>query len=161
MTALTAPEVAVSTAQELGFFVTKRHAGAPCGLPAQQEVAQGEQDHRRDHAEEAAVEAHAALPDREDFERMGEVVARLVEQHLAEAAAEKTQTSPTARKIGDFYAAYMDTTAIEGKGIAPLKPQLDSIAAIGDKTALAAAIGRRKMGKKRFQHMAVMGRERA
>jgi predicted metalloendopeptidase len=47
-----------------------------------------------------------------------------------------------ATKIGDFYAAYMDTTAIESKGLAPIKPQLDSIAVITDKTALAAAIGR-------------------
>ena len=40
------------------------------------------------HAEEAAVEAHAALPQLEDLERMREVVARLVEQHVAQAPAE-------------------------------------------------------------------------
>ena len=45
------------------------------------------------------------------------------------------------RKIGDFYAAYMDSTGIEAKGLTPIKAQLDSIAAIADATALARAIG--------------------
>ena len=30
--------------------------------------------------------------------------------------------------IGDFYASYMDSAAIETRGLAPLKPTLDSIA---------------------------------
>ena len=47
-----------------------------------------EQRHRDDHAEQAAVERHAALPDREDLERMGGVEAGLVEQHVAEPAAD-------------------------------------------------------------------------
>ncbi len=44
--------------------------------------------HRDDHAEQAAVERHAALPDREDLERMRGVVAGLVEEHVAEPAAD-------------------------------------------------------------------------
>src|SRR2546430_3011804 len=40
------------------------------------------------HAEKAAVEAHAALPDLEDLQRMNEVVERLVEQHVAESPAQ-------------------------------------------------------------------------
>ena len=51
-------------------------------------LAPGDERHRRQHAEEAAVERHAALPDREDLQRMREVVARLVEQHVAQAPAE-------------------------------------------------------------------------
>jgi putative endopeptidase len=46
-----------------------------------------------------------------------------------------------ARKVGDFYSSFMDAAAIEAKGIAPLKPQLDSIAAIADRHALARVIG--------------------
>ncbi len=46
-----------------------------------------------------------------------------------------------ARKIGDFYASFMDETGIESKGLTPLKPQLDAIAAINDIYALARAIG--------------------
>ena len=47
-----------------------------------------EHPHRDEHAEEAAVEAHAALPDREDLERMRGVIERLVEEHVAQAPAE-------------------------------------------------------------------------
>jgi putative endopeptidase len=46
-----------------------------------------------------------------------------------------------ARKIGDFYASFMDEGGIESKGITPLKPQLDAIAAIKDKHELSRAIG--------------------
>ena len=49
--------------------------------------------------------------------------------------------SVDARKIGDFYASFMDEAGIESKGISPLKPKLDAIAAIADKHALARAIG--------------------
>src|SRR5262245_26048751 len=44
--------------------------------------------HRDDDAEEAAVERHAALPDGEGLERVRCVVARLVEEHIAQPPAE-------------------------------------------------------------------------
>jgi predicted metalloendopeptidase len=46
-----------------------------------------------------------------------------------------------ARKVGDYYASFMDEAGIEAKGITPLKAQLDAIAAIKDKPSLARAIG--------------------
>ncbi|HEU4405440.1 MAG TPA: M13 family metallopeptidase [Polyangiaceae bacterium] len=46
-----------------------------------------------------------------------------------------------ARKIADLYASYMNEAGIEQKGAAPLKPELDRIAAIGDRRALARALG--------------------
>ena len=49
--------------------------------------------------------------------------------------------SADARKIGDFYASFMDEAAIESKGVTPLKPQLDAIAAITDKKTLSQVIG--------------------
>lgn len=49
--------------------------------------------------------------------------------------------SVDARKIGDFYASFMDEGGIESKGLTPLKPQLDAIAAIQDKKALSQIIG--------------------
>ena len=49
--------------------------------------------------------------------------------------------SADARKVGDFYASFMDEAGIESKGLAPLKPKLDAIAAIADKHALARVIG--------------------
>jgi putative endopeptidase len=44
-----------------------------------------------------------------------------------------------ARKIGDYYKSFMDEAAIEQKGITPIKPALDKIAAIKDKNQLVAA----------------------
>src|SRR6266704_1603298 len=51
-------------------------------VPAR-DIPQGDQ-----HAEEPSVERHAAVPDGESFERIGKVVCRLVEEHVAEPAAQ-------------------------------------------------------------------------
>ena len=45
------------------------------------------------------------------------------------------------RKIGDYYASFMDSTAIDAAGLTPLEPTLDSIAAIRDRTDLARFLG--------------------
>jgi putative endopeptidase len=45
------------------------------------------------------------------------------------------------RKIGDYYSSFMSQGAIEDKGIEPLKPKLDAIAAIADRPSLSRAIG--------------------
>ena len=60
---------------------------------------------------------------------------------MEKAAAGNALAGSDERKIGDFYASYMDEAGIEAKGIAPLKPDLDAIAKIADKKALAAALG--------------------
>lgn len=44
-------------------------------------------------------------------------------------------------RIGDLYASFMDEKAIEAAGIAPLKPMLESIAALPHKAAVAAKMG--------------------
>ena len=59
---------------------------------------------------------------------------------LEEAAADATAEGEI-RKIGDYYAAFMDEAGIEVRGIAPMQAELDSIAAISDKAALSRAIG--------------------
>ncbi|MCU0686653.1 MAG: M13 family metallopeptidase, partial [Polyangiaceae bacterium] len=46
-----------------------------------------------------------------------------------------------ARKIGDLYASFLDEGAIEQKGVAPLKPELDRVAAIKSRRDLARALG--------------------
>ena len=51
---------------------------------------------------------------------------------IQELAGPRAPTGGDGQKIGDFYAAFMDEAAIEAKGLAPLKAQLDAIAAIGD-----------------------------
>jgi len=62
----------------------------------------------------------------------------LIQEAAGVASAAAT---PDMRKIGDFYASFMDEGAIEAKGLSPLKPQLDAIAAIRDRQALARVIG--------------------
>lgn len=57
-------------------------------------------------------------------------VRRIVE----EAAA--NPTSPTAHKVGDFYAAWMDEQGIEAHGTAPLRPYLAKIDAVRTRAEL-------------------------
>lgn len=45
-------------------------------------------------------------------------------------------------KVGDFYASYLDEAAADAKGVTPVKPWLDAVAAAKDKTALAAEMGK-------------------
>lgn len=61
---------------------------------------------------------------------------------LIEAAAvDRSRASSAGRMVADFHLAFMDADAIEARGLAPVQPQLDAIAAIGDKAALARALG--------------------
>jgi predicted metalloendopeptidase len=60
---------------------------------------------------------------------------------LIQEAAAQSSKSEDARKIGSFYTSFMDEAGIEAKGIDPLKPQLDAIASIADRRALARALG--------------------
>src|SRR5262245_33036046 len=60
---------------------------------------------------------------------------------IQEAAKAGANASEEARKTGDFYSSFMDEAAIESKGIDPLKPQLDKVAAVKDRQDLARAIG--------------------
>jgi putative endopeptidase len=61
----------------------------------------------------------------------------LIQESAKAAAAADSDT----RKVGDYYASFMDEAAIESKGIAPLKPELDRIAAIKDRRDLAGVLG--------------------
>jgi putative endopeptidase len=48
---------------------------------------------------------------------------------------------PEAKKIGDYYDAFMNEEIIEKKGLTPIKAELDEIAEIADKTPLARVLG--------------------
>ncbi|MEF2964117.1 M13 family metallopeptidase N-terminal domain-containing protein, partial [Pseudomonas aeruginosa] len=58
-----------------------------------------------------------------------------------ELAKGKHPAGAVEQKIGDYFAAYMDTAAIDKAGLAPVKPLLDSIAAIKDREQLAVWLG--------------------
>jgi putative endopeptidase len=55
---------------------------------------------------------------------------------LEKAAAGGASRDAIDQRIGDLYASCMDEKTVDAKGIAPLKPELDHIAAVQDKTAL-------------------------
>jgi putative endopeptidase len=57
------------------------------------------------------------------------------------AAAAKGAPGSVGQKVGDYYAAFMDEAAIEAKGLAPVKPQLDAIAALSTPAELARWMG--------------------
>lgn len=60
---------------------------------------------------------------------------------LIQAAAANAKPGSEARKIGDFYASFMDEAGIEAQGLKPLGPTLARIAAISDRTSLARYLG--------------------
>jgi predicted metalloendopeptidase len=60
----------------------------------------------------------------------------VLRQILEKAAANDPRRSAVTQKIGDFYASCMDEAAVNKAGAAPLKPELDRIAAVKDKTQM-------------------------
>jgi putative endopeptidase len=60
---------------------------------------------------------------------------------IQDAAAADAPAGSDLRKIGDYYRAFLDTAAIAARGLEPLRPALERIAAIGDRTALARYLG--------------------
>ncbi|MFX7751976.1 hypothetical protein ABTK01_20200, partial [Acinetobacter baumannii] len=56
-------------------------------------------------------------------------------------AVKAPATSPDARRIADYYKAYLDTAGIEARGLTPLQPELAAIAAIKDKRELSCQLG--------------------
>ncbi len=68
-------------------------------------------------------------------------------QMILRTVLEKAQPNNASRdavdqKIGDYYDACMDEKAIDAKGLTPLQPILDSIAAVKDKSELPALLGK-------------------
>ncbi len=55
---------------------------------------------------------------------------------LEKEAAAGASRSAVDQKIGDLYGSCMDEKAVNAKGVAPLKPELDRVAAVPDKSAL-------------------------
>ncbi|HEX4738697.1 MAG TPA: M13-type metalloendopeptidase [Allosphingosinicella sp.] len=57
------------------------------------------------------------------------------------AAKANAPAGSVERKVGDFYASFMDEPGIEAKGVTPVKPYLDQIAAIQNTSDLAKTFG--------------------
>nr|WP_179665838.1 M13-type metalloendopeptidase [Nocardioides panaciterrulae] len=67
---------------------------------------------------------------------------RAIIESLGEAVTRGEEgLSEDARKIGDLYASFMDTQAIDRLGLRPARPLLDAVAALRDVRDLAAFLG--------------------
>ncbi len=60
---------------------------------------------------------------------------------IEDAAKSNAPAGSNQRKIADLYKSYMDEAAIESRGLTPLRPHLEAIAAIQNKRELARALG--------------------
>jgi putative endopeptidase len=69
-----------------------------------------------------------------------ELTAKRTAELIKEAAASAGEGTD-ARKVGDYYASFMDEAAIEAQGLTPLAPELAAIAKATNKAALSALIG--------------------
>ena len=83
-------------------------------------------------ADRASLSVFSTMADRSNKQ-----VASIVE----DAAKSHAAANSDQRKIADLYASYMDTGAIESRGLDPVKPQLAAIASIHSQTDLAHALG--------------------
>ncbi len=61
---------------------------------------------------------------------------------LEKASINDPSRTAIEQKIGDFYGSCMDEKTVNAKGLDPLRPELDRIAAVRDKPALMDAIAR-------------------
>ena len=80
----------------------------------------------------AAVDVFTKLADLSN-KRTNDLINEIAKSNAAAGSGE--------RKVADLFNSYMNESAIEAKGMAPLKPHLDAIAAIHDKKELAHALG--------------------
>jgi putative endopeptidase len=75
------------------------------------------------------------------FGILSEIAQKRTQDLIQTAASANAPAGSEARKIGDYYASFMDEGRIEQLGAAPLKPELDRIAAIKDRRSLSAYLG--------------------
>ncbi len=76
------------------------------------------------------------------FEEVEERNLATLRNILEKAAAGGPGRSAIDQKIGDYYSACMDEKAVDAKGLDPLKPELDRVAAASDKSALIESVAR-------------------
>jgi putative endopeptidase len=83
-------------------------------------------------------------PDRSSyglFAKLAEEANERTRGLLEEAAKSAAPAGSDERRVGDYYAAYMDETAIEKRGLDVLRSHLDRISSIEDRSALAELLG--------------------
>jgi putative endopeptidase len=135
----------------LGFLFARAYVPASTDTPAVHGIAVANIDRSvqpgddfYDYANGAWIKKAVIPPDRSGvgvFTSLADLTNKRTATIIEEAAKQKAPAGSDSRKIADLYNAYMDEAGIEAKGLAPLKPHLDAIAAIKDKNELAHALG--------------------
>jgi putative endopeptidase len=74
------------------------------------------------------------------FNELSDYNRQFLHNILEKASANDPKRTPVLQKIGDMYQSCMDEAAVNTKGSAPLKPELDRIAAIKSKDQLVETI---------------------
>jgi len=69
-----------------------------------------------------------------------ELTAKRTADLIKEAAA-SAGDGTDAKRVGDYYASYMDEAAIEAQGLTPLQPLLAAIAKVKDRASLSTLLG--------------------
>jgi putative endopeptidase len=82
----------------------------------------------------------------QSFSELNENNLQIEKGILEKAASGGASRSPIDQKIGDLYGSCIDEKSADTKGLAPLKPELDRIAAIKDKAALISELAHLDMG---------------
>src|SRR5689334_15302568 len=75
------------------------------------------------------------------FTEIDDLATKRTQAMIEEMAKSNPAAGSEQRKIADLFNSYMDEATIEKRGLAPLKPHLDEIAAIKGKRQLAHALG--------------------
>src|SRR5205823_2061951 len=75
------------------------------------------------------------------FAMLEQLTAQRTADLIAETAKSPAPDGSEAKKIGDYYASFMDEAGIEARGLEPLRPMFARIAEIGDGQALARYLG--------------------
>ncbi|WP_454716773.1 M13 family metallopeptidase [Caulobacter segnis] len=87
------------------------------------------------------IKAHPIPADRSRYGK-GSVMAEEANKRTVDLIQDAAKGgSGDGKKVGDYYATYMDEAGIEAKGLAPLQADLARIAAIKDKKQLATVLG--------------------
>ncbi len=76
------------------------------------------------------------------FSRLSDLSNKRTQDLIEEIVKSNAPAGSSLRKVADLYNSYMDEATIEAKGLAPLGPHLNAIAAIRGKKELAYALGK-------------------
>lgn len=76
------------------------------------------------------------------FSRLDDLSNKRTADLIEEIAKSNPAAGSGSRKVADLYNSYLDEAGIEAKGLSPLKPHLEAIAAIRDRKELAQALGK-------------------